>query len=56
VAIVLGFIGSKMIGEYFGYNIPTDQALAVVATLLGSGVGLSVYDKQKHLDDPPDEE
>jgi predicted tellurium resistance membrane protein TerC len=56
VAVVLGFIGGKMIAEYFGYNIPTDQALAVVATLLGSGVGLSVWDKQKDLGDPPDEE
>jgi predicted tellurium resistance membrane protein TerC len=56
VAVVLGFIGGKMIAEYFGYNIATDQALAVVATLLGSGVGLSVWDKQKHLDDPPEEE
>jgi predicted tellurium resistance membrane protein TerC len=56
VAIVLGFIGGKMIAEYFGYNIATDQALAVVATLLGSGVGLSVWDKQKDLDGPPEEE
>jgi hypothetical protein len=42
-----------MIAEYFGYIIPTEFALAVVATLLGSGVGLSVWDKQKDLDDDP---
>ena len=46
VAIVLGFIGAKMIGEYFGFVIPTSVALAVVATFLGGGVGLSVLEKQ----------
>lgn len=51
VAVVLGFIGSKMIAEYFGYEIPTAVALSVVATLLGGGVGLSVWDKQRALDD-----
>jgi predicted tellurium resistance membrane protein TerC len=56
VALVLGFIGGKMIAEYFGYIIPTEFALAMVATLLGSGVGLSVWDKQKDLDDPSEEE
>jgi len=50
VAVVLGFIGAKMIAEYFGYNIPTQIALSVVATLLGSGIGLSVLDKQKELE------
>jgi predicted tellurium resistance membrane protein TerC len=46
VAVVLGFIGSKMIAEYFGYQIPTEVALAVVAGLLGTGVGLSLYEKK----------
>ena len=45
VAVVLGFIGSKMIAEYFGYLIPTEVALAVVAGMLGTGVGLSVWEK-----------
>lgn len=45
VAVVLGFIGSKMIAEYFGYGIPTGIALIVVATLLATGVGLSVWEK-----------
>jgi predicted tellurium resistance membrane protein TerC len=56
VALVLGFIGGKMIAEYFNYIIPTEFALAVVATLLGSGVGLSVWDKQKNNYDNPEEE
>ena len=50
VALVLGFIGSKMIAEYFGYLVPTDISLAVVGTLLGTGIGLSVLDQQKQTD------
>ena len=42
VAVVLGFIGFKMIAEYFGYGIPTEAALVVVAGMLSTGVGLSV--------------
>lgn len=49
VAVVLGFIGCKMIAEYFGIKIPTEIALSVVATLLGTGVGASVWEKQKEL-------
>ena len=51
VAIVLGFIGSKMIAEYFGYTVPTEVALGVVATLLGTGIGASVLEKQKELEE-----
>mmetsp|Transcript_8940 Transcript_8940/g.15526 ORF Transcript_8940/g.15526 Transcript_8940/m.15526 type:complete len:377 (-) Transcript_8940:156-1286(-) len=47
VGIVLGFIGSKMIAEYFGYEIATEYALAVVAFFLSGGVGLSVYEKRQ---------
>ena len=46
VAIVLGFIGCKMIAEYFGYTVPTNVALAVVASLLGGGIGASVVEKR----------
>jgi predicted tellurium resistance membrane protein TerC len=51
VALVLGFIGSKMVAEYFGAHVPTELALAVVGSLLGTGVGLSVIDKQKQLEE-----
>jgi predicted tellurium resistance membrane protein TerC len=51
VALVLGFIGGKMIAEYFEYIVPTNVALAVVATLLGTGVGLSVLEKQRELEE-----
>ena len=46
VAVVLGFIGFKMIAEYFGYGIPTEIALIVVAGMLGTGVGLSVWERK----------
>ena len=47
VGIVLGFIGSKMIAEYFGFEIPTEAALGVVAFFLSGGVGLSVWEKRQ---------
>mmetsp|Transcript_16336 Transcript_16336/g.27601 ORF Transcript_16336/g.27601 Transcript_16336/m.27601 type:complete len:367 (-) Transcript_16336:257-1357(-) len=47
VGIVLGFIGGKMIAEYFGAEIPTEYALGVVAFFLSGGVGLSVLEKNK---------
>ena len=42
VAVILAFIGGKMIAEYFGYALPTEVALAVIVSLLGLGVGLSL--------------
>jgi len=48
VAVVLGFIGSKMVAEYFGTIISTEVSLGVVAACLSSGVGLSVW--KKNLD------
>jgi TerC family integral membrane protein len=47
VAIVLGFIGSKMVAEYFGFMISTEFSLAVVVTCLATGVGLSTLQKSK---------
>lgn len=47
VAIILAFIGGKMIAEYFEYIIPTEQALAVIIAILGIGVGASVWEKQR---------
>lgn len=51
VALVLGFIGCKMIAAYLGFEIPTNITLAVVITLLGTGVGASVWEKQKDLEE-----
>lgn len=47
VGIVLGFIGAKMIVEYFGFEIPIEAALGVVIILLSGGVGLSLWKKRK---------
>lgn len=51
VAVVLGFIGSKMIAEYFGFIIPTEDSLAVVITCLAGGVGLSVWEQQSEMEE-----
>jgi len=47
VAVVLGFIGSKMIAEYFGFEIATEVALAFVATILSGGIGLSIWSRDQ---------
>lgn len=47
VALVLGFIGSKMIAEYLDFIIPTNIALLVVASVLSTGIGLSIWEQQQ---------
>lgn len=42
VAIVLGFIGVKMLLQFAGLVIPIDASLLVVAAVLGGGVGASI--------------
>jgi len=42
VALVLAFIGVKMILEFADINIPTDVSLLVVGLVLGAGVGASL--------------
>lgn len=51
VAVVLGFIGLKMLAEFADIHIPTDVSLLVVAALLGTGVGASLL-----LPDPEKQE
>jgi predicted tellurium resistance membrane protein TerC len=55
VALILAFIGGKMIAEYFGYIIPTEAALAAIISLLSVGVGASVLDKRKNERDGTNE-
>ena len=50
VAVVLGFIGFKLIAEYFGVNISTELSLGVVVTMLGGGVAASILDKEESDD------
>nr|GMD62704.1 thylakoid membrane protein TERC, chloroplastic isoform X1 [Ipomoea batatas] len=45
IAVVLGFIGCKMILDFFGFHVTTEASLAVVATCLGTGVLLSLAKK-----------
>lgn len=47
VALVLGFVGFKMICEYFHYHISTGFSLFVICTCLGSGVLASMLHKPK---------
>lgn len=54
VAAVLGFIGSKMVLEYFGFHISIELSLGVVAACLGLGVGLSILAPSR--DEEDDEE
>jgi len=42
VAVVLGFIGAKMLLSFADINIPTDVSLLVVGVLLGGGVAASL--------------
>lgn len=42
IAVVLAFVGTKMILDFFGYHTPTEVSLGVVATCISTGVLLSV--------------
>ena len=42
VAVVLGFVGVKILADFGGYHVPTDVSLAFVAGILGLGVGASL--------------
>jgi len=47
VALVLGFVGSKMIAEYFHIEISTGTSLAVICSLLGAGVVASIVESDR---------
>ncbi|KAJ1261363.1 hypothetical protein BS78_09G024200 [Paspalum vaginatum] len=51
IGIVLGFIGTKMIFDFFGYHIPTEASLAIVTTCLSGGVILSLRKASKEEGD-----
>lgn len=42
VALVLGFVGFKILAEFGGFKVPTDMSLGVVGAILASGVGASL--------------
>lgn len=43
VALVLGFIGAKMLADFGGYHVPTTASLGVVVTTLAGGVAASLW-------------
>lgn len=45
IAVVLGFIGFKMILDYFGFHVTTEASLGFVASSLSIGVLLSLAKK-----------
>ncbi|KAG8376488.1 hypothetical protein BUALT_Bualt09G0068700 [Buddleja alternifolia] len=47
IGVVLGFIGCKMILDFFGFHISTEVSLGLVATSLSSGVLLSLMKKSE---------
>ena len=47
VALILGFVGVKMLAEYFHVHIPTATSLAIICATLGGGVALSLLDKRR---------
>lgn len=47
IAVVLGFIGFKMILDFFGYHVGTEVSLGFVATSLTAGVLLSLIKKSE---------
>jgi len=42
IALVLGFIGVKLIGSFAGFEIDTLVSLLLVLTTLGGGIGASL--------------
>lgn len=46
VALVLGFIGGKILIEYFGVDIPTSASLGIVVAILGTGVAASLLSRK----------
>ena len=46
VALVLGFVGVKMVLEFFHFEVGISVSLGVVISILGGGIGLSVLKRR----------
>lgn len=53
VAAVLGFVGLKLVVEFFGYEISSEVSLSVIGSFLGVGIGASLLEKQERAWDVP---
>lgn len=51
LAIVLGFVGSKMTASVFGYDIGIVQSLTIVISALAGGVGLSLLFPEENVEE-----
>ncbi|CAI5961877.1 unnamed protein product, partial [Closterium sp. NIES-64] len=51
IAVVLGFIGSKILADFCGLHVPTEVSLGVVASLLAGGVFFSLRFPRTEGDD-----
>ncbi len=51
IAIVLIFVGAKMLVEYFNIHIPTLVSLAVIVICLGGSIIFSIYNKKPDIPD-----
>ena len=47
VALVLGFVGSKMVAEFFHYEIGTGVSLGIISSLLGGGMAASILETKR---------
>ena len=47
VAVVLAFVGAKLAGETFGYDVSTGLSLGIITGVLGAGVGLSLRQRRE---------
>ena len=43
MALILGFVGLKMLAEYYHIHVPTSWSLGVIVATLGGGILLSLY-------------
>ena len=43
VALILGFVGLKMLAEYYHIHVPTSWSLGVIVATLGGGIALSLW-------------
>ena len=47
IAVVLAFIGVKMLVEYFGVRIDILTSLAVIVGCLGASIGYSIHHRRR---------
>lgn len=54
VAVVLGFVGVKLLAQGAGFELDTMLSLGIVSAVLGVGIGMSIYENQSTLAEAAD--